>query len=198
MPTPAPITPILIKFSDRLPRLKAHWRDYRHLFTELHVPAKTTLLEIGQVARRIYVVKEGCLRATFQHRGREISFQFFFEGDAIASIDSFRKGEPSPIGIKSIEPSTLIVLQRKGFDTLIREFPELKDLLLEIAFRRFADYARLFHAAIRDTPAQRYAALLEEDPRIVQRVPQQYVASFLGITPVSLSRIRHRSATRTG
>jgi len=185
---------IFTSYLDQIPRLKTQWRTYRHLFSEVEVPARATLLDIGHVSRKLFFVKGGCLRATFRHRGREITFQFFFEGEAIASIDSFRSGEPSPIGIKSIEPSTLIILQRKGFDTLVAEFPEVKDLLLEIAFRRFADYARLFHAAIRDTPAQRYADLMKEDPRIVQRIPQQYIASFLGITPVSLSRIRHRLA----
>ncbi len=183
---------MLTQLIEQIPRLKRQWHRFHHLFTEIAVPARVTLLEPGQVARKMFFVREGCLRAFFRHRGKEITYQFFFEGDAVASIESFRSGEPSPIGIKSVEPSTLLVLQRPGFETLLREVPELKDVLLEIAFRRFSDYARLFHAYIRDSPEQRYAALMEENPRIIQRIPQQYIASFLGITPVSLSRIRRR------
>ncbi len=183
---------MLTQLIEQTPRLKKRWHRYEHLFADISVPARVTLLDIGQVARKLFFVREGSLRAFFRHRGKEITFQFFFEGDAVASIDSFRSGEPSPIGIKTVEPSTLLVLQRSGFETLLREVPEVKDILLEVAFRRFSDYARLFHAYIRDSPEQRYTALMEENPRVIQRIPQQYIASFLGITPVSLSRIRRR------
>lgn len=183
---------MLDRILERLPRLKKRWNRYRSLFTEISVPARTVLLKEGDVARKLYFVKEGCLRACFNHHGREITFQFFLENEFVASIESFRTGQPSPISIKSIEPSTVIVLQKKGFDLLLKDFPEIKDLLLETALRRFAHYARLFLSYIRDTPKQRYAALLKDNPEIIRRIPQHFIASYLGITPVSLSRIRKR------
>jgi CRP-like cAMP-binding protein len=176
----------------RLPRLQKRWVKYQRLFTERLVPAKYTLLKEGEVPRKIFFIKKGCLRASFSNRGKDITFQFFFEGDAVASIEGFRAGQPSHIKISSIEPSTIIVLHKNGFDTLIRDFPEIKDLLLDLAFRRFSQYSKLFLSYLKNTPRQRYVQLLDERPDIVQRVPQHYIASFLGITPVSLSRIRKR------
>ncbi len=177
---------------DKIPELKKNWHDYEHLFAETCVAARTVLLREGQVPDKIFIVEEGCLCASISSRGKEIAFQFFFENDMIASIDSFRTGRPSPITIKSIEPSKLLVLSRQGFETLVRDIPSMKDFLLEIAFKRFGDYAQLFISYLRNSPRQRYLDLLKEHPSIVQRIPQHYIASYLGITPVSLSRIRRR------
>ena len=88
--------------------------QYGHLFTEKKIPAKTTLLREGEIARQAYAIQQGCLRLWFNN------------------------------------------------------------------------------SHIRDTPLQRYQKLLAENPHIVQRIPQHYIASYLGITPVSLSRIRNK------
>ncbi len=181
------------RFAGKLPGLRERWEDYRHLFREVRVPPRTVLLREGQIARKILFVREGCLRATFQCRGKEVTFQFFFENDAVASIESFRTQQPSPISIVSIEPTVLIVLEKSGFETLLRDFPDLKDLMIEMLFARFSHYSSLFLSYLRDTPAERYANLVKNHPHILQRVPLRFIASYLGITPVSLSRIRGKS-----
>ena len=175
---------------DRIERLKKRWAKYQRYFTETHVPARTTLLREGDFSRKIFFVKKGSLGASVDNRGKDVTFQFFFEGDAVASIESFWSHQPSPMRISTIEPSTLIVLRKDGFEALLRDFPETKDLLLEMAIRRFAQYSKLFLSYLKTTPRQRYLALLKENPKIVQRIPQHLIASYLGITPVSLSRIR--------
>jgi CRP-like cAMP-binding protein len=175
-----------------LPRMDARWPRYARFLTTINVGSRTVILKEGEIPKKIYFVKKGCLRASMSARGRDITFQFFFEGDGVASIEGFRSAQPSLIRITTIEPCELMVLQKEGFEMILRENPDVKDLLLEMAFRRFGDYARLFLSSLRDTPRQRYLALMNNDPRIIERVPQRYIASYLGITPVSLSRIRHR------
>lgn len=175
-----------------LPRLDARWPRYARYISTMHVRPRTTLLKAGDVPRKMFFVKKGCLRASIDARGKEVTFQFFFEGDAVASIEGFRSAQPSPITITAVESSELVVLKKEGFDLMVRENPELKDILLEQAFHRFTTYAHLFLSYLRDTPRQRYLALMRDNPRIIERVPQRLIASYLGITPVSLSRIRHR------
>lgn len=175
-----------------VPGLEARWPRYARYITEITVRPRTVLLNEGDVPRKIFFVRKGCLRASLSSRGKEITFQFFFEGDAVVSIEGFRKAQPSPISITAVEACELSVLKKEGFDLILRENPEVKDLLLELAFQRFSDYSRLFLSHLRDTPRQRYLALMHEDPRLLERVPQRYIASYLGVTPVSLSRIRHR------
>ncbi|MBK7259228.1 MAG: Crp/Fnr family transcriptional regulator [Ignavibacteriae bacterium] len=175
-----------------LPRLDARWPRYARYITTVNVRPRTALLKEGDVPRKMFFVKKGCLRASIHARGKDVTFQFFFEGDAVASIEGFRSAQPSPIAITAVESSELVVLTKEGFDLMVRENPGLKDLILEQALRRLNTYARLFLSYLRDTPRQRYLALVRDDPRILERVPQHLIASYLGITPVSLSRIRHR------
>ena len=165
---------------------------YKHLTEELEVESKTILLRQGEYAKNIFFVKKGSLRMWMDHEGREITFQFFFENEMVASIESFRSNTPSPASIQAIEPSTLIVLNKKNFEVILRESPEIKDYMLEIAFKRFSDYTKLYISFLKNNPAQRYKDLMTNQPYIIQRVPQHYIASYLGITPVSLSRIRNK------
>lgn len=156
------------------------------------VPAKTALLEEGKVADRLYLIRKGCLRLFFYNEGKDITFQFFFEGDFVASFDSMHKRAPSLFGLESIEPSELAVIGREEFYSLINSNLQARQLYEEKLIDRFRAYQQLFLSRIKNTPQQRYEELLKEYPAIIQRVPQHYIASYLGITPVSLSRIRNR------
>lgn len=136
--------------------------------------------------------KKGCLRLWFNNDGKDITFQFFFEGQAVSSIESFWKQKPSGINLESIEPSIIISLKRNDFIAIMNLYPELKDWLFEMMIKRMSDYSKLFLSRIKFNPHERYNELLTEYPEIIQRIPQHYIASFLGITPISLSRIRNR------
>jgi CRP-like cAMP-binding protein len=68
----------------------------------------------------------------------------------------------------------------------------LKDGFQDLMFQRFKNYSQLFLSQIKDTPQERYEDLINNHPEIIKRVPQHYIASYLGITPISLSRIRNR------
>jgi CRP-like cAMP-binding protein len=166
--------------------------EYKHLTKEISVANKTVLLREGETAKNIFFVKEGCLRMWMNYEGKEITFQFFFENEMVASIESFRSNEPGFLNIQAIEPSTLVVLRKKDFKLAFDESPQVKDFLLEMAFKRFSDYTKLYLSFLKNNPVERYKDLLLNQPRIIQRVPQHYIASYLGITPVSLSRIRNK------
>lgn len=84
------------------------------------------------------------------------------------------------------------VIKRDDFFSLIEHNPSLRQQYEEKLIDRFHAYQQLFLSRIRNTPQQRYEELLKEYPNIIKRVPQHYIASYLGITPVSLSRIRNR------
>lgn len=156
------------------------------------IPSKTVLLEEGKVADRIYLIRKGCLRLYFYNEGKDITFQFFFEGDYVASFDSLYKGTPSLFSLESIEPSEVLSIKKEDFYNRIESNLSLQLLYEEKIIERFSVYQHLFLSRIKNTPQQRYEELLRSYPHILQRVPQHYIASYLGITPVSLSRIRNR------
>ncbi|PZX11747.1 CRP-like cAMP-binding protein [Breznakibacter xylanolyticus] len=168
---------------------KAHLQE-RCIETEVAV--KTVLLREGDIAKSIYVVKKGCLREWFNKDGKDITFQFFFEGQPVASIDSFMNQKPSLFTIESVEPSTVIEIKKADFEFVLSASPEFEAGFHDFIFQRFSNYGQLFMSRIKDTPRERYEDLVIHHPEIIQRVPQHYIASFLGITPISLSRIRNR------
>lgn len=156
------------------------------------VPRKTVLLEEGSVADTLYFVKSGCLRMFFYDEGKDVTFQFFFEGDVVASFYSMHTLQPSEYSLESIEPTELYAIGRDDFYRLVNRDVEAMRIHVEQLISRFHAYQQLFLSRIKNSPQQRYEELLREHPDILKRVPQHYIASYLGITAVSLSRIRGR------
>lgn len=183
---------MVFDFIDKLKKDKANWESVQNMFIEREIPSKTILLQEGEISSHFYFVKKGCLRSWFNKDGKDITFQFFFERAGVASIDSLLNNSPSMFNIESIESSVIITLSKDNFEQLQHVYPELKDGFQKILFQRFRNYALLFLSRIKDTPQERYEDLILNHPEIIKRVPQHYIASYLGITPTSLSRIRNR------
>jgi CRP-like cAMP-binding protein len=172
-------------------RIKPKWNKYRHLWKKLEVPGKTILLREGEVSKKIFVIDKGCARQWFNNDGDDISFQFFFEGDILSSPESFRNGIPSPFNIETIEPTELRWIGMDDMEILKKD-AEIYEYIIARSAERQAEFMRHFFTFLKYSPRQRYETLLQKKPEIVQRVPLQYVASYLGITQVSLSRIRNK------
>ncbi len=171
---------------------KETWAQFQDSFVEIEIPSKFVLLQDGEISKHIFYIKKGCLRQWYNKDGKEITFQFYFENQQVASIDSFLNNQPSLFTIESIEPSNIISINKEVFETLNKIYPEFKDKFNEFLYQRFRNYAQLFLARIKDSPKERYDDLLKNHSDIIKRVPQHYIASYLGITPISLSRIRNR------
>lgn len=184
------------KFKNSYTGKKSNWEIYKDCFKEISVNSKTILLKEGEIPKNIFFVKKGCLRLGFNKNGKDVTFQFFFENEPVASIESLKKGAPSHCFIESIEPTELYVLKKKDFERIVAEVPQMKEAMFDLIYKRFSHYSRLFLSYIKNTPKERYIELLQTEPRLIQRVPQHYIASYLGITPVSLSRIRKKVSVK--
>lgn len=177
---------------DRIKADKTLWNSFQNAFVERKISARTVLLNENEVADTIFFIKNGCLREAFNKDGKDISFQFFFEGQPVASMDSFIYGTPSQFSIESIEPSIVHCIAKSDFSNILQDFPDFERQLQDFIIHRFRNYTQLFLSHIKDSPQERYVNLLKNHPELVKRVPQHYIASYLGITPISLSRIRNR------
>lgn len=183
------------QFRNKFPVTDEKWIEYTNYFNRIEVVAKTTLLEEGEISKKLFVIEKGCIRVWFNHNGKDLTSQFFFENQSVSSIESFMKKFPSPVFIETIEPSVLWWIHKEDVDTIIeeiKEIPELRDRLINMLFQRTFDYMKHFFSFLKDSPAQRYLSLIEEKPQIVQRVPQHYIASYLGVSTVHLSRIKSK------
>lgn len=101
-------TPALLKeIKKRVPSMEENWKKYAHIFKEISLPSKTILLSEGEVSQYAYFVTEGCLRLWFNDKGKDITFQFFFENEAVSSFESFHFGTSSLFTLATIEPVKL-------------------------------------------------------------------------------------------
>lgn len=159
---------------------------------ELVVPSKTVLLEEGKVAKSVYFILEGAIRLYSLSKGNEITLQFFFENCLVASAESLMKNSPSKFVLETIEPTKVLKIHKSDWFNFIDSNPALKEKQYAMVNERLYEYMHLLLGQIELKPEERYLKLIQEKPHILQRVPLQYVASYLGITTVSLSRIRSR------
>lgn len=183
------------QFRDKFPLDNDTWDIYVSYFKRLEVPARTVLLNEGETSKKLFLIEKGCIRVWFNNNGKDITTQFFFENNMVASVESFRKNTPSPVIIETIEPCIVWWIAKKDLDSILEEIkntPKLRDLFINGIFERTFDYMKHFISFIKDTPQQRYLNLIKEKPQIILRVPQHYIASYLGITTVHLSRIKSK------
>ncbi len=183
------------QFRNKFPLTDEKWLKYTSYFNRMEVPAKRILLEEGEISKKLFIIEKGCIRVWFNNNGKDLTTQFFFENQSVASIESFMKKFPSQAAVETIEPSVLWWISKSDLDKIleeIKEIPELRDRLIDMLFQRTFDYMKYFVSFIKDSPTQRYLNLIEERPQIIQRVPQHYIASYLGVTTVHLSRIKSK------
>lgn len=185
-------------FSNIFPELNVFWDKYLPFQQRKEVAAKTILLQEGKKSQQYIFIEKGCVRVFILKNGEEKTVQFFFEKEGLTSFDSFVNNVPSLVTVETIEPSIIYVLPKKYVLQLVEELshePRFIPILLQMSARRQLHYMNEFVSFIRDTPEQRYQNLLSERPHIVQRVPQHYIASYLGVSTVHLSRIKSKLAS---
>ena len=151
------------------------------------------LQSIGQTCRTIYFIESGAARIYYHKDDNDITEYFAFENSLIARVESLFTGLPSRKGIQILEDSELIAINAVALKGLYNQFPEIERLFRKITEAGYVETVNRLESLQFHTAEERYNALVEEHPQIIQRVPQKYIASYLGITPVSLSRIRSTS-----
>jgi len=170
------------------------WEKFSHLFKRKEIPAKTVLLREGEISKNAYAIEKGCLRTWFNNDGIDITTRFLFEGEGVSSIESFRTGQPSLFTIESIEPSVIRTISKKDFQFVLDNSPAIRQEMEQHIFSRFMYAQKMMLSYMRDSPRQRYEEILVNRPDIIARIPQHYIASYLGVTKVHLSRIKAKIA----
>lgn len=148
------------------------------------------LQPIGHTCKTIYFIKKGVARIYYFKDGIDITESFFFENSIIARVESLFTGKPSRKAIQVLEDAEIIAINASQLFILYDSFPEIERLFRKIFEAAYVDTVNRIEGMQFHSAEERYNALLDEAPNILLRVPLKYVASYLGITQVSLSRIR--------
>jgi len=171
--------------------------DYaKTLFIPKKLRKKRFLFGEGDVCKYTIFVEKGLLRSfTVDEKGAEHILQFSLEGWWSADLYSFLTGEPSPYYVEALEDSELLMITKPSWDLLLKEVPAFERYFRILIQNNLISTQRRLIGSFSETAEEKYSKLLREFPDIIQRVPQHMIASYIGITRETLSRIRSQIAS---
>jgi CRP-like cAMP-binding protein len=170
----------------------------KSFFTPKKLRKRQYILQEGDVCKYISFVEKGMLRSyTIDEKGNEHIVQFAFEGWWISDHFSFLTGEPAIYNIDALEDCELLLLSKQAEEQLLQKFPKLERYFRILLQNSVIATQRRLIGSLSQTAEERYTDLITNCPTIPQRVPQHMMASFLGITPETLSRIRKQMASKS-
>ncbi|QCR22314.1 Crp/Fnr family transcriptional regulator [Pontibacter sp. SGAir0037] len=156
------------------------------------VVAKTELVSYDKRTDELFFLLKGCIRKYYIKDGEQITIYIMTENNFIGAFDSFVTGTKSKETIECLEPCEMLILKRADLDRLYKEVPLMNEFVRKILEQTLIQFQQALTSFILDNPEERYTKLLAQNPEILQRVPQHMLATYLGITATSLSRIRKR------
>lgn len=178
-------------FQSYLPFSDAEKLMIRERTTLRRIKRRQMILQEGFTCKHYSFVVKGCFRMyAMSDKGTEHNVQFVAENDWIADIGSFHSGKPSGFFIEAIEPSEIIQIEQQDLYFLYLNIPKLDRIFKVIIENKFIELQNRVLQNISSTAQQRYLNFLEQYPRLAPRLPNTQIASYLGITPEFLSKIR--------
>lgn len=148
------------------------------------------LVTEGNICRHFYFLQEGALRGYYIEEDKEVTHWFGFETDFITSFHSYITRQPSVENIQFIEDAVMWRIAKEALENLFDQHHELERLIRIIYEKYYIRLEERYVNAHFKTAAERYKSLLNNAPHILERVPLGYIASYLGISQETLSRVR--------
>lgn len=155
-----------------------------------HYPAHTILVREGQLSDRMFFILNGALRAYYIHEDKEYTDWFMFENMFACSLSAFFGAVPSPQCIETLEATDVLILTRQQLEDVCKKHHDMSLLNSRILSHSLVTLQTGFIDQRFKTAPERYVLLLEHYPEVIRRVPLKYIASYLGVSQETLSRIR--------
>lgn len=178
-----------LAYDDLLPLL--HLARPRQLAaSQVYIPQNSAHRKIALILRgliRVYLVKPN---------GEEITMELNWEDQIVACQDAILLNKPSRFTYQAMEDTDLLEIEYDALQALLERTPKLESTRKYFLMNMLAQSLDRIESFVLLSPEERYRQLVEQKPNIINRVPNKYIATFLGITPVSLSRLRRRMASR--
>jgi len=155
------------------------------------------ILNAGDVCEYIVFVERGLLRSFADDKeGGEHVMQFACEGAWISDMSSFLTRQDSKYNIEALEESELFLMTKQAMDQVMDSVPQMQRYFLMLMEKHIIALQRRINVVQSMSAEETYLALMDVNPDLINRAPQQYIASYLGITPETLSRVRKQISKR--
>lgn len=175
----------------RIRLTEAEFSRCTQFFTPRKIKKRQFFLQEGDVCKHLAFVTAGCLRSyRVDHKGEEHIIQFATEDWWISDLHSFLAGSPSTHNIDALQDSDVLLLEHSARDTLLEAVPKMERFFRLLLEANYIATHRRIDESLSASAEERYLAFVKAYPVLVELVPQGQIASYLGITPQSLSRIR--------
>ncbi|RAV19409.1 Crp/Fnr family transcriptional regulator [Paenibacillus contaminans] len=185
---------ILLKYLARYTTLTA--AEQQAIVDDIHVQAYkkgTLLLRQGDVPDKCYFVLKGCVRQySIDEAGKEVTSNFYTEEQAVSIFNHHKQNRSSAYSLTCLEDCVLVVGDLEGEKDMLQKYSQLETMIRWMVEENLGEVQDEKTSFIASAPEERYKALLRKRPGLADRVPQHQLASYLGITPESLSRIKKR------
>lgn len=164
-------------------------------FEAVHFKQGEYISHAGTVSNALYFINKGILKVTVPREDeKDITYYFMKEHQFMGFLYSLYNGLPTEQGLQSLTDAELLVCGREQLMSLFEQLPYFRDMLNEIAHLSMVDMINTRNAYLGCASSKRYQLFIDKQPEIALKVPLVDIASYLGITPQSLSRIRNKRA----
>lgn len=163
------------------------------LLNEMHkieLPKNKVLVDAGQIGRSVYFIQKGIARAYCEGKDNQITFWFGLEGDFVFSYNSYINGQAGYESIELLENSVLYEIKDEALQRLFLEHTDLANWGRKLAELELIKLEERYISRLFKSASECYAELLKNSPDLIKRIQLGYIASYLGVTQVTLSRIR--------
>ena len=180
-----------IEYVNNIQALSSNAKDaIVNLCSTVDIKKNKNLQTIGQTCRTIYFVQEGTARINYYKEDKDVTEYFAFENELIIRAESLFTGKPSHKAIQALSDTTFIAIPANPLFELFEKYHDVERLFRKIVERSYVDTINRLESLQFHTAEERYQALIKKSPAVVREIPLKHIASYLGITQVSLSRIR--------
>ncbi|MDH6254276.1 CRP-like cAMP-binding protein [Chryseobacterium sp. H1D6B] len=170
-----------------------HFEEFFSLLEYRKIDKSEFFLKQGDKCRYLGFIKSGTIRSFYiNDQGREINFSFHFENDFFTDYESILCDSLSNINIQTVENCEILLLNKEDLQTLYQKEAYWQQFGRIMSEKIYLDAKKRIEDLLCNSPEKRYLNLLKKDPIVVQKIPLKYIASYLGVTEQSLSRIRGR------
>ncbi|MCH2080912.1 MAG: Crp/Fnr family transcriptional regulator [Saprospiraceae bacterium] len=165
---------------------------FLQFYKEVKLRKGDFLLKEGQYIRHFFFLNEGCLSYYTLKEGHEQVLEFFTNGDLFTDLPNYVEEKPSNCYIKALENSKLYAISKKDIEECFRKHHELERFGRLFVQDEFLKLAKRVGRVTNLSAEERYLRFIDKRPKLTQVIPQYLIASYLGVTPVGLSKIRRR------
>jgi CRP-like cAMP-binding protein len=191
------LLPLLTHFERYLPFDEAEKQLFVGRVWQRQLKRRQAILQAGFPCQHYTFVVSGCLRLyALDHKGTEHNLLFAAENEWIADISSFHSGQPSQLFIAALEPAVILQIEQQDLYFLYLALPKLDRIFKVIVENKYVELQNRVLQTISSTAHERYVAFLAQYPRLARRLPSTQIASYLGITPEFLSKVRRERQER--